>query len=180
MSNSASELAYTVVGATTGQIIPALPGAVPADAPAYVDGSTISFSGVEIAINGTPQVGDDFQVVPSGGETLFYVCSDDKKEKQHFETFIKNKGCSIIQINLENLPSFTSTYIDLAMLSRSKLIVQSIAFSNFSFVASRIGDNVPIINVMPGVWFYRQVKTEPNVYTWEKYKDFLGKMVLEK
>ncbi len=71
MSNSASELAYTVVGATTGQIIPALPGAVPADAPAYVDGSTISFSGVEIAINGTPQVGDDFQVVPSGGETLF-------------------------------------------------------------------------------------------------------------
>lgn len=68
VTNSAGDLAYQVVGATTGQLIPALPAAVPADAPAYVDGQAIQFNGAEIEVSGTPAAGDDYLVQPSSGK----------------------------------------------------------------------------------------------------------------
>ncbi|GAB4391774.1 MAG: flagellar hook-associated protein FlgL [Gammaproteobacteria bacterium] len=71
VTNSASELAYQVVGSTSGQLIPALPAVTPADAPAYVDGGTINFNGIEINIRGTPAVGDDFQLTPSVRTNIF-------------------------------------------------------------------------------------------------------------
>lgn len=76
VTNSSGDLAYQVVGATSGQIIPALPATVPADAPAFQEGQAIQFNGIEIQTKGTPAVGDDFQVAPSTGQSLFTTVKD--------------------------------------------------------------------------------------------------------
>lgn len=76
VTNSSGDLAYQVVGASSGQLIPALPAAVPADAPAYVDGQAIQFNGVEIEISGTPVAGDDYLVEPSPGKNLMNTVQD--------------------------------------------------------------------------------------------------------
>ncbi len=71
VTNSLGELAYQVVGASSGQVIPPLPAASPANAPAYVEGGAINFNGHQIEIKGTPNIGDDFQVTPSSSQNIF-------------------------------------------------------------------------------------------------------------
>jgi flagellar hook-associated protein 3 FlgL len=71
VTNGLGQLAYNVVGASTGQIIPALPQDPVVDAPAYVDGQVIQFNGMETSITGQPNVGDDFQVRPSPLQNIF-------------------------------------------------------------------------------------------------------------
>ncbi len=65
VTNGAGKLAYQIVGASSGQVIPAPPATIPTDAPEYVIGEDISFNGLSINIKGTPQVGDTFQIAPS-------------------------------------------------------------------------------------------------------------------
>ena len=69
--NASSQLVYSVTGSSSGQLIPALPGAIPADAPLYVDGQSIQFAGIEVDISGTPLAGDDFAVEPSSPQNIF-------------------------------------------------------------------------------------------------------------
>ncbi len=71
VTNGAGDLAYQVIGANSGQIIPALPGTVPADAPAYVEGQGINFNGIDFTVTGKPDVGDDFSIKPSTRQSLF-------------------------------------------------------------------------------------------------------------
>lgn len=71
VTNSSAELAYTITGATSGQVIPAPPGLIPDDAPAYKDNDTIIFNGHEIAVTGAPLVGDTFEVTPSKYQDVF-------------------------------------------------------------------------------------------------------------
>lgn len=71
VTNASSNLAYQVFGSVSGQLIPALPGAVPADAPDYVSGADIMFNGITVDIQGEPNVGDDFQIIPSQNQSLF-------------------------------------------------------------------------------------------------------------
>jgi flagellar hook-associated protein 3 FlgL len=71
VTNSAGELAYTVSGATSGQLIPPLPAAIPANAPAYEEGAEFTFNGVSTSIKGTPVVGDTFTVSPSTSQDVF-------------------------------------------------------------------------------------------------------------
>lgn len=65
--NSANQLAYQVVGVNSGQVIP-IP---PADAPPFVPGQSISFNGITFEIIGTPAIGDQFQIQPSGTDDVF-------------------------------------------------------------------------------------------------------------
>lgn len=69
--NSANQLAYQVVGSNSGQVIPPPPAVSPANAPPFVAGQSISFNGINFEIIGTPEVGDQFQVQPSGTGDVF-------------------------------------------------------------------------------------------------------------
>src|SRR5262249_14254841 len=76
VTNSAGETAYQVVGATSGQVIPAPPATIPADAPAYVPDSNISFNGISMNFKGNPNVGDTFTVAPSQNQNVFDGLND--------------------------------------------------------------------------------------------------------
>ena len=76
VTNSSGELAYQVVGATSGQVIPTPPATAPANAPAFQANSSISFNGVTFKFTGTPQVGDQFTVAPSQGKSIFNSMND--------------------------------------------------------------------------------------------------------
>lgn len=71
VTNSAGAVAINVSGSVSGQLVPALPAVSPAAAPAYVDGATISFNGVQTSIRGAPAVGDTFTVSPSINQDIF-------------------------------------------------------------------------------------------------------------
>lgn len=71
VTNTGGDLAYQVVGAVSGQVVPPLPDVIPDDAPAYQSGSAISFNGIETAITGAPLLGDTFTVSPSPNQDMF-------------------------------------------------------------------------------------------------------------
>lgn len=65
VTNGAGNLAYQVVGANAGQVIPTPPATTPADAPDYQSDDAITFNGLTIAISGAPNVNDEFVISPS-------------------------------------------------------------------------------------------------------------------
>ncbi len=71
VTNAAGRLAYQVVGASSGQVIPAPPATIPTDAPDYLPDSDITFNGLSIHVKGEPNVGDAFQVAPSTKDNIF-------------------------------------------------------------------------------------------------------------
>lgn len=71
VTNSSGQLAYQVVGATSGQVIPALPLLIPDDAPQYVAGTSITFNGLTTTLSGDPAVGDTFTIQQSTPQSVF-------------------------------------------------------------------------------------------------------------
>ena len=71
VTNGAGDLAYQVVGAVTGQVIPAPPLAIPTDAPEFVAGGTITFNGITTTLNGSPDLGDTFTINQSTPQSVF-------------------------------------------------------------------------------------------------------------
>lgn len=71
VTNSNGNLAYNVIGATSGQLIPVLPADATNDAPDFVSGADIQFNGVETSITGNPEVGDSFTISPSTRQDMF-------------------------------------------------------------------------------------------------------------
>lgn len=71
VTNANGDLAYNVIGAATGQLIPSLPQNAVLDAPAYVAGEAIRFNGIETKIDGAPQDGDTFTITPSVKQNMF-------------------------------------------------------------------------------------------------------------
>lgn len=71
VTNANGDLAYTVIGATSGQVVPALPAAIPANAPAFTSGDTITFNNGQVTIEGTPVAGDSFTVAPASNKDIF-------------------------------------------------------------------------------------------------------------
>lgn len=71
VTNSSGNLAYTVTGSTSGQVVPAPPATIPADAPDFTADSTISFNGIELDMSGEPAVGDNIVVAPSTQANIF-------------------------------------------------------------------------------------------------------------
>ncbi len=71
VTNANGNLAYNVVGANSGQVIPPLPQDAINDAPEYVSGGDIQFNGIQTSISGTPALGDTFTVTPSQSQDIF-------------------------------------------------------------------------------------------------------------
>lgn len=71
VTNSAGQLAYQVIGASSGQVIPAPPLLSPDDAPEYVDGATITFNGITTQLDGAPNSGDTFAINQSASQSIF-------------------------------------------------------------------------------------------------------------
>lgn len=71
VTNGGGNLAYTVTGASSGQVIPALPATIPANAPTYVPGQEIQLNGLSVTIKGQPDIGDQFQIQPSQSQNIF-------------------------------------------------------------------------------------------------------------
>jgi flagellar hook-associated protein 3 FlgL len=72
VTNGAGRLAYQVRDESSGtQVLPAPPADPVAGAPAFpAGGGTIAFAGVQVAIRGTPAVGDTFDIAPSRDQDL--------------------------------------------------------------------------------------------------------------
>lgn len=71
VTNSSGELAYQVVGAASGQVIPPLPTPVPGGAPKFDPKASINFNGISFSVDGVPKAGDVFTVQPSVQENVF-------------------------------------------------------------------------------------------------------------
>lgn len=68
-SNSQGQIVVMVSGAVSGNVIP--PTGLPDDAPVYQEGFVAHFNGMEVTVNGAPQSGDSFTLVPSTNESVF-------------------------------------------------------------------------------------------------------------
>lgn len=71
VTNNAGELAYQIVGANSGQVLPKPPLVTPTDAPAYQSNTDIIFNGLSININGDAKAGDVFEIQPSTKGNIF-------------------------------------------------------------------------------------------------------------
>ncbi|RDI39963.1 flagellar hook-associated protein FlgL [Aquicella lusitana] len=71
VTNSAGQLAYQVIGAASGQVIPPPPATIPDDAPAYIPDSDITFNGLSFNIGAGANVGDVFTIQPSTQQNVF-------------------------------------------------------------------------------------------------------------
>ena len=71
VTNANGNLAYNVVGAASGQLIPPLPQDPTLDAPDYVSEQSIRFNGIETKISALPVTGDSFTVQPSVKQDMF-------------------------------------------------------------------------------------------------------------
>lgn len=73
-TNASGQTVYEVVGASSGQVIPALPSTFPNQAPVYTPGSNgqdINFNGMTVNINGDAKAGDTFVIAPSTQQNVF-------------------------------------------------------------------------------------------------------------
>lgn len=71
VTNGSGQLAYTISGVSSGQVIPPPPATIPTNAPAYINGDDITFNGLTFNVTGTPDVGDSFQIAPSQNQNIF-------------------------------------------------------------------------------------------------------------
>ena len=76
------------------------------------------------------------------------MCSDDDGCLSAYQNFITDLGCEVLK--LPELEKATSSYYDLAVMSKSKIILQSMRNSAFSNYAAAIGE-VPIHTVYDNV-----------------------------
>lgn len=71
VTNAQGQLAYTVTGSQSGQVVPAAGQPIPQNAPAFVADQAIQFNGISFQISGTPKVGDQFSISPSQKDNVF-------------------------------------------------------------------------------------------------------------
>jgi flagellar hook-associated protein 3 FlgL len=76
VTNGSAELAYTVTGSVSGQVVPAQPAVIPDTAPKFTPGETISVDGMSIEIEDTPIAGDSFTTVTSTNTNVMNTLKD--------------------------------------------------------------------------------------------------------
>lgn len=76
VTNAQGQLAYTVTGAQSGQVVPPASQPVPQNAPAFTSDQAIQFNGLSFQLSGVPKVGDQFTVSPSQKDNVFNQLSN--------------------------------------------------------------------------------------------------------
>lgn len=109
VTNGDGQLAYQVIGANSGQVIPAAPATVPTDAVEYHSGDAIAFNGISFMVTGAPEVGDTFEIQPSQTqnalETIRQVTETigmnitTNAEKANYHQELSQLSASVDQIN---------------------------------------------------------------------------------
>jgi hypothetical protein len=84
------------------------------------------------------------EALVSDGHSRFYVCSDDDSALKSYQNHISNLDCEVV--SFPEMEKAMSTYYDLAAMSNSTMVVQSMRNSAFSNYAACIG-GVPLWNV---------------------------------
>lgn len=117
VTNGSGNLAYQVIGANSGQVIPAPPATTPANAPDYLRNDEITFNGLTIAISGEPNVNDEFIISPSPKQNVLEtinqlistismpIANDVDKSKYHQQ--LSQLGASVDRAN-EHLTNYLS------------------------------------------------------------------------
>tara|TARA_R110000782_G_scaffold248213_5_gene335133 strand:+ start:1077 stop:2315 length:1239 start_codon:yes stop_codon:yes gene_type:complete len=127
VTNGSGNLAYNVVGSTSGQLIPSLPQNLVTDAPDYSDGGSIQFNGIQTGITGAPVVGDSFTITPSTTQDMF---SSVQKLVTALETTINNPAGHSDFLNMFN----------------STLSEMDLAFENITRVRTSVGARLKTID----------------------------------
>lgn len=127
VTNGSGNLAYNVVGSTSGQLIPSLPQNLVTDAPDYSDGGSIQFNGIQTGITGAPVVGDSFTIMPSTTQDMF---SSVQKLVTALETTINNPAGHSDFLNMFN----------------STLSEMDLAFENITRVRTSVGARLKTID----------------------------------
>lgn len=148
VTNGAGHLAYQVVGANSGQVIPAPPATTPANAPDYQSKDAVTFNGLSITISGDPNVNDEFIISPSPKQNIFQtvnqlidtismsITNDVDKSKYHQQ--LNQLGSSINRAG-EHLTNYLSDIgyrtatIDTEVISNQNIIQdQTLILGNLS------------------------------------------------
>lgn len=148
VTNSAGKMAFQVSGANSGQLIPPLPLSAPDDAPTFIAGSSITFNGVAIEINGQPAVGDTFNVVPAKTQNMFDALSlmittlstpiNSEKDKADFHQTLSgqsssfNQALAIFQQYLTEVGNRAKTIDDQVNINKNVLIDQQLLSGKLS------------------------------------------------
>lgn len=105
VTNSAGQLAYQVIGAKEGQVVPKPPATIPDDAPAYVAKSAIQFNGVNFVMDGEPKLNDQFTIKPATQENIFNhvqqlinALQDPNMNKGKFDQMVSQINASVNQV----------------------------------------------------------------------------------
>lgn len=77
-----------------------------------------------------------------------FICGDEDNKVEPFKNYARSRGARIVEIP-PSMPKWQQTYFDLAVLSRSEIIMPSHRGSNFSLFAAMIGEGkyVPVYNL---------------------------------
>ena len=114
VTNGSGQLGYQVTGANSGQVIPTPPATSPANAPAYVAGSDLTFNGISLNVNGAPNSGDTMTIAPSSKDNIFNliqnvinVLNKPVDSSQDIASFRQNmsQACSALASGSQNFRS---------------------------------------------------------------------------
>lgn len=128
VTNSAGNMAYQVVGASSGQVVPAPPLTIPNDAPDYKSGLDINFNGISMNLSGDPVVGDSFEIAPS-------------KKQNVFDTI--NDLINLLQTPIDNDPVKRASFHQ--SLSQSRASIDQ-AFAHMIDYQSEVGTRMSVVN----------------------------------
>lgn len=167
--NASGKLGYQILGKTHGQVVPLPPLILPDDAPEYVVGSTITFNGISVILNGQPEAGDTFKITPSKVQNVFKtlqnlidalnapVASEADKAilkqtlVEESESFAQASDHLIIQ--LTNAGNRAKMIDDQAQLNKNQIIDEQIILSRLSDVdmtqsISELTQRLTSLNIM--------------------------------
>ncbi len=138
VTNGSGQLAYQLVGTSSGQVIPRPPAISPEDAPAYHPGQDIVFNGLNVQITGQPNAGDVFRIEPSQTDNIFNLMQNiintlsqpawSEKEKANFHQLLGEQASSFNQA-----ANHLQTYFT-AVGSRGKMVDDFIDVSQNNLV----------------------------------------------
>jgi flagellar hook-associated protein 3 FlgL len=149
VTNSSGNLAYTVTGAASGQVIPPLPATIPANAPDFDANGAITFNGATLNFSGQPVAGDSFQVDPSVKDNVFNQLRNlidvlrtpvtNDTERAVFHQNLTNASATFTQIS-SHLKTYLSEAGTRSAIIDNQINLNKATLDNETVIESRLSD----------------------------------------